>query len=138
VRDGELAPGAMSSSRKHLLRPLPGDRHAAYEAYEVCTSERSRRDLTYPESWHWSSDSSSPSGNRESPKRTFAMDRLWPGPDVRERQVFGVSMRTAGFRQGNRKVRDPQSTQTEVPGNEFAARKQTLNVGVERQTPPCR
>ena len=41
---------------------------------------------------------------------TVATVCSWPGPDVRERQLFGVSMRTAGFRQGNRKLEYPQST----------------------------
>ena len=36
--------------------------------------------------------------------------RSWPGPDVRERQLFGVSMRTTGFRQGDRKRQDPPAT----------------------------
>jgi hypothetical protein len=31
-------------------------------------------------------------------------------PDVRERQLFGVSIRTTGFRQANRKLKNPQST----------------------------
>ena len=43
-------------------------------------------------------------------KQPSATDSKWPAPDVRERQLFGVSMRTAGFRRGDRKVRDPQST----------------------------
>ncbi len=34
----------------------------------------------------------------------------WPGPDVGERQLFGVSMRTTGFRRSNRKLKNPQST----------------------------
>jgi hypothetical protein len=44
------------------------------------------------------------------PKRALVSDRLWPDPGVRDRQLLGGSMRTAGFKQGNRKREDPQST----------------------------
>jgi len=47
---------------------------------------------------------------RRVPQQPLVAVRSWPAPDVRERQLFGVSMRTAGFRRGDRKVRDPQST----------------------------
>jgi len=34
----------------------------------------------------------------------------WPDPGVPERQLPGGPMRTAGFRRGDRKAQDPQST----------------------------
>jgi hypothetical protein len=37
-------------------------------------------------------------------------DSSWPGPDLPERQLFGVSMRTTGFRRRDQKLKDPQST----------------------------
>ena len=53
-------------------------------------------------------------------------DRKWPGPDVRERQLFGVSMRTTGFRQGNRKLKNPQSTHSGPTGRGFRCAKAVL------------
>jgi len=38
-------------------------------------------------------------------KQPLADDRKWPGPDVRERRLFGVSMRTTGFGQGDHRKR---------------------------------
>ena len=46
--------------------------------------------------------------NRRPANRVFQQNR--PGPDVRERQLFGVPMRTTGFRQRDRKLKHPQST----------------------------
>jgi hypothetical protein len=45
-------------------------------------------------------------------RRQLMTEDSWPSPDVRERQLFGVSMRTAGFRQGIRKFKNPQSTRS--------------------------
>ena len=43
-------------------------------------------------------------------KQPLASDRSWPGPVVRKRRLCGVSTRTTGFRQGDRRQQDPQST----------------------------
>jgi hypothetical protein len=67
-------------------------------------------------------------------------DRKWPGPDVRERQLFGMSMRTAGFRQGNRKLEYPQSTPSGSPRLRFRRPKADvdLDTGIQRRAQPAR
>ena len=45
-------------------------------------------------------------------KQSLVGDRIWPDPEVRERQLFGVSMRTTGFGQGDRGERYPQSVES--------------------------
>jgi len=47
-----------------------------------------------------------------------AVDRSWPDPGVRERQLPRRPTRTTGFKQGNRKREGQQSTEAEVAADQ--------------------
>jgi hypothetical protein len=60
---------------------------------------------------------------RDSAPRRSRWTANGPGPDVRERPLLGVSMRTTGFKQGNRKLKNPQSTHRGRTAIEIQRRK---------------
>jgi hypothetical protein len=53
----------------------------------------------------------------EGRNQTVRSTRKWPVPDVRERQLFGESMRTTGTKQGNQKLKNPLSILSKISMN---------------------
>jgi hypothetical protein len=51
---------------------------------------------------------------RRAPERTVTSACLRPGPDVRERRLFGEPKASGRFQERNRKRQNPQSTHSRV------------------------